>query len=75
MNKITERKKQIQHLNNRKQLLIDTINDLVRERIYKAKEIAEILDITEPTLSRFRNDKNFSVTLEKVEEYFSKLID
>ena len=56
----------------RKQLLIDSIQDILNEWILH-KEIAYQLWIPTPTLSRIKTWHNIYLSSKKVEEYLKKL--
>ena len=56
----------------RKELLSDTVNDLLETKVFKQKEIAKILWISESSLSRMISN-DFSIKPVTVDQYLRKL--
>lgn len=68
---IQQARKEKQQFQEKKQLLIDIILDLIKEWI-KQKDIADTLWIDKGVLTRIKQDK-LSMSLDKVKEYLWKL--
>jgi len=73
MKTIKELKKEKEFRKRRKELLIDTIRELIDDEIVTWNELSEILQITKTTLSRLKNNK-LPISAEKVEEYLNKIL-
>lgn len=73
---MTTIKEKLQELEKYKQdriELVYIINDYTKEKKIKWKDIWDILGISSDTVSRIKNDENFSISHQKVKEYLSKL--
>ena len=71
---LQEKLKQRKFEEKRKQLLLETIKDLLHEKIFRWYELAEELWTLPSVISNIKNDIHVKLDADKVEEWLSKLI-